>query len=146
MRKFREKPVSFVVETYRLDQFPLAVRNLLTSAYVPYRAAVMIPGYTFSTSQDVHRELETFVPGTYRWMTTADGTNDVLELEGRTLQSGDTITLDRGWHAARWSGGARGFLVLAVDDLPDVGAGGFYQPRASYLFTGMPHPEAPSGP
>jgi hypothetical protein len=141
VNEFRERPISFVVETYRLDQFPPPIRELLNSSYVPYHSAVMIPGFTFSGRSDADRFLDPIVPGTYRWLGNTDS-GGAVEIEGRHLEQGDTITLDRRRYEARWSGSDTGFLVLAVTDPPNVSTQAFYAPIRvqSAQFGGVPHP------
>jgi len=135
LNEFRERPIMFVVESWRLDQFPEAVRDQLERAYVPYHASVMIPGYSFGDGSIAPRQLDTFVPGVYRWWSEGGEDESALVVGGRTLRHGDSIALDRGLHEARLVGkGAGGFLAWAVPEPPGSGVSGFYV-RGSRRFT-----------
>lgn len=126
---FRSRPVAFVVESYRLDQFPREVRNLLAGSYVPYRSAVLIPGHIIRGQVGTTWSLETIVPGNYRWIEDRAGSEASLQVDDQVLSPGDTVFLDRGVHeAVVLTGRASGSLVLSVQDPPAPNRAPFYSP------------------
>lgn len=127
----------FVVDSWRLSQFPQEVRELLSGSYTYYEAAVAVPGHTFRQPQEGARVIETVVPGEYRWWRTESDEGSELWVDGQRLEDGDTIVLGVGPHVVEliW-GGDGGTLALALDEPPSPGSDPFYGVAAMREFVG----------
>jgi hypothetical protein len=117
MRTFRETPIRFIVQSFRLDQFPLELRRFWAANYQPYRASVFVAGRHLEGRQGAETRFELIVPGRYRWIP-FEGPQPVA-IDGRLVAPGDVVTLDRGEYAAHFvESVSGGMLVLAVDEPP----------------------------
>jgi hypothetical protein len=116
---FRSRPVSYIVNTYRLAVFPSAIRDFWNQHYVPYRANVLLAGKAVSGTDLV----EIIVPGRYRWISP---TAEALEIDGRKLTAGGAVDLFGGKYEVRVLGRGNGMLVLAVDEPPLEDSAPFY--------------------
>jgi hypothetical protein len=117
LRTFRETPIKFVVESFRLNQFPVELRRFWAENYQPYRASVFVAGRRLSGARGEQRELEIVVPGRYRWI--PRGGPHALGLAGRTLRAGEVVELAAGPQPVRFvEDVADGLLVLALDEPP----------------------------
>ena len=116
MREFRERPVTYIVESYRLVQLPEKVRAFLSAHYIWYARSLYIAGYNIDGSVSP-RTVDVIVPGKYRWDADPEFVGSTLLVGGRLLGSGDTVELDTGVHEVATAGKSmRGQLILA--DLP----------------------------
>jgi hypothetical protein len=116
-RTFRETPIRFIVQSFRLNQFPLELRRFWAANYQPYRASVFVAGRHLEGQQGAEASFELIVPGRYRWIP-FEGPQPVA-IDGRLVAPGDVVTLDRGEYAARFVESVPGgMLVLAVDEPP----------------------------
>ena len=68
LEDLRRRPVKFVVQSFRLNQFPVEVRRFLADNYQPYRASVFVAGRHLAGSEGERSEFELIVPGRYRWL------------------------------------------------------------------------------
>ncbi len=117
MRTFRETPIRFIVQSFRLDQFPLELRRFWAANYQPYRASVFVAGRHLEGRQGSETRFELIVPGRYRWIP-FEGPQPVA-IDGQLVAPGDVVTLDRGEYAAHFvESVSGGMLVLAVDEPP----------------------------
>jgi hypothetical protein len=122
----RDRPVKFVVQSFRLNQFPVEVRRFLAENYQPYRASVFVAGRRFTGAAGERRDFELIVPGPYRWLP-EDGPHSI-RIGDRILAPGDVVELDAGVHTARFAEDlAGGVLVLAVNDPPSTAPLAFYK-------------------
>lgn len=117
LRTFRETPIKFVVESFRLNQFPIELRRFWAENYQPYRASVFVAGRRLSGVRGEETELEILVPGRYRWI--PRGGPHAIGLGTRTLRAGEVVELAAGPQRVRFlENVADGMLVLAVDEPP----------------------------
>jgi hypothetical protein len=122
--EFRSRPISFIVESYRLAQFPDPVRAFWNSHYVLYADAVYVAGVRHQGPAGRRGTIDVIVPGRYRW--NAD-VGDLVVDEATTLAPGDELDLAVGVHALRAATGIHeGILTLALPDPPDVRPRSFY--------------------
>jgi len=126
MRTFRKTPIRFIVESFRLNQFPVELRRFWAANYQPYQASVFVAGRHLEGKQGSDATFELIVPGRYRWIPTA-GLQPVA-IDGQLLAPGEVITLERGEYAAHFVENVPGgMLVLALDDPPGQAPLAFYQ-------------------
>jgi hypothetical protein len=122
----RERPVKFVLQSFRLNQFPVEIRRFLADNYQPYRASVFVAGRRFAGSAGERRDFELIVPGRYRWLPEAGPQS--IDIGGRTLAPGDVVDFAAGPHTARFEQDLPGgVLVLALDDPPSTSPLAFYK-------------------
>jgi hypothetical protein len=125
LRRFRDTPIEFLLQSFRLNQLPVEVRRFLAENYQPYRAAVFVAGRELSGAGGAEVVFELLVPGRYRWLP-EDGPAR-LAIGDRVIEPGGVIELDRGTHRARFAeDGAQGRLVLALREPPGEAPLPFY--------------------
>jgi hypothetical protein len=113
---FRTRPIHYLVQSFRLNQFPLELRRFFARHYQPYRDSVFVAGSRVRAEAGQPVELELLVEGAYRWLP-RDGAT-VLRIGERSLAPGARIELAAGYHRARLQGDGEGLLVLALPDAP----------------------------
>src|SRR5262249_29622129 len=91
LRTFRRTPIKFIVQSFRLNQFPVELRRFWAENYQPYRASVFVAGRRLSGPRGAELDFEIVVPGAYRWLPA--GGPHAIELEGRTLAAGRRVQL-----------------------------------------------------
>jgi hypothetical protein len=126
LETFRAVPIQFLVESFRLNQFPVEVRRFWAENYQPYRASVFVAGRRLAGPSGAELAFEILVPGPYRWL--PGGGAHPLSLEGHTLAAGEVVELAAGRYSARLLEDVPdGMLVLAVDDPPGPAPLPFYE-------------------
>jgi hypothetical protein len=122
----RSRPVKFVVQSFRLNQFPVEIRRFLADNYQPYRASVFVAGRQLAGSAGERSDFELIVPGRYRWLP-VNGPHPI-RIGSRTLAPGAVAEFDAGHYTAEFvedvPGGA---LVLALKDPPSKAPLSFYK-------------------
>ena len=122
-RWFRSQPVHYLVESFRLNQFPLPLRRFFAENYQPYRNSVFVAGRRLEAGDE--QEFELFVEGPYRWIP-FDGPHRA-SIDGTAVAPGEVVVLAAGPHAARVEEGA-GMLVLSLGEPPGPAPLPFYEP------------------
>jgi hypothetical protein len=123
---FRDRPVRYVVQSFRLNQFPVEVRRFLADNYQPYRASVFVAGRRLEGPSGGRSEFELIVPGRYRWLPFE--TPSAIRIGDRLLAPGETAELATGNHTVEFvEDVSGGMLVLAVDDPPTTAPLAFYK-------------------
>jgi len=126
LRTFHEEEVRFLVESFRLNQFPVELRRFWASHYQPYRASVFVAGVQLAGVAGSTEPFELVVPGRYRWIPFEAPVP--LEVDGEPLPAGGIADLSAGSHVADFPEEVTGgFLVLAVDAPPGPAPRPFYQ-------------------
>jgi hypothetical protein len=126
MGTFREEPIKFIVQSFRLNQFPVELRRFWAENYQPYRASVFLAGRELSGGPDDPIAFDLIVPGRYRWLPL--GSAHPIRIDGERMEPADTLVLATGQHVARFSADdSAGILVLAVEDAPGPAPLAFYK-------------------
>jgi len=126
LESFRTIPIQFLVESFRLNQFPVEVRRFWAENYQPYRASVFVAGRRLAGPSGAELGFEILVPGAYRWL--PGGGAHPVSVEGRTLAAGEVVELAAGRYSAQLLEDVPdGMLVLAVDDPPGPAPLSFYE-------------------
>ena len=126
IRRFREEPVYYLVQSFRLNQFPVEIRRFWGDHYQPYRDAVFIAGRHFAGNAGDREGFDLLIDATYRWL--PSGPADPIHVDGKAVTPGGTLFLDAGEHEAEFTAdGSRGILVLAVDEPPRKAPLPFYK-------------------
>jgi hypothetical protein len=126
IQRFRDEPVLFLVESFRLNQFPVAIRRFWAENYQPYRASVFVAGRQLEGSAGTQSVFELLTPGSYRWLPRTGP--QALEVDGRPLGAGEVIHLQSGEHVASFSEDVpSGMLVLALAEPPGLAPLTFYK-------------------
>ena len=66
--RFREEPVHYLVNSFRLNQFPVELRRFWADNYQPYRASVFVAGRHLAGEPGEIEPFEIVVSGRYRWV------------------------------------------------------------------------------
>jgi hypothetical protein len=125
MRTFREQPVKFIVQSFRLNQFPVELRRFWAENYQPYRASVFLAGRQLEGEPGAPAAFELVVAGRYRWLPFQEP--NLLRIDDETVQPGAVVELSAGPHQATFHRKSAGLLVLAVDDPPGRAPLAFYK-------------------
>jgi len=113
IKEFRSRPIAYIVDSYRLRQFPAEVRSFWSEHYLWYAHSLYVAGYNVKEPRDI----DIVVPGRYRWDADAKSPAARLTIGSQTLRPGDSIDLAVGVQRVEIVGaGAIGQLILA--DLP----------------------------
>ena len=124
--RFRQRPVTFMVQSFRLNQFPIELRRFWAEHYQPYRASVFVAGRKLEGARGETGDLALIVPGRYRWLPLAGP--QPLTIEGRLVPPGGILALERGSHTVRFVEDVPGgILVLALEEPPGAAPVRFYQ-------------------
>lgn len=124
-QQFRDLPVEFVLQSFRLNQFPVELRRFWAEHYQPYSGAVFVAGRALAGRSDERTSVELLVPGRYRWLPQSSAA--ALRVDGQNVDAGATLELDRGPHAIEFTQPTRGLLVLALADPPGPAPESFYR-------------------
>ena len=115
----------FLLQSFRLNQFPVELRRFWAENYQPYRASVFVAGRHLAGARGERKEFELVVPGTYRWLPYPDPR--AVEIDGRRVGAGQVLALTPGAYTAHFVDDVpAGMLVLAMEELPQGGNAPFY--------------------
>jgi hypothetical protein len=135
---FRRLPVQFIVDSYRLAQFPPEIRRFWAENYLLYRARVSIPARRVAGDKGESLPLDILVAGPYLWVQRAAPDSGHLVVDGAPISRGGVIELAAGDHRAELVGGpVEGILWLAVDEPPAPSRDPFYSLAARAEFEGI---------
>ena len=113
IEEFRDRPIAYIVDSYRLRQFPEEIREFWSKHYIWYARSMYIAGFNIAGPVEV----DVIVPGRYRWDADPTSPTAALQLASELLEPGAEINLAVGRLPAQTVGeGAHGQLILA--DLP----------------------------
>lgn len=126
IERFERAQIHYLVQSFRLNQFPLPIRRFFAEYYQPYRASVFVAGRQLAGTTGETQEFDLLIPGVYRWLP-SQGPHRV-RIDGHELQPGGTLTLDASQHRVEFDepvpGGA---LVLALREPPGPAPLRFYK-------------------
>lgn len=128
----REEPIRFLLNSFRLNQFPLALRQFWSDNYQPYRASVFVAGRHLEGPSGTTTEFELIVAGDYRWLPKTGPQKLWIgqgsEGEGLLLSPGQIVFLKPGTYAAHFVEDVpEGMLVLAMNEPPGPAPQVFYK-------------------
>lgn len=124
--RFRTEPVHYLVESFRLNQFPTPVRVFWDENYQPYRDAVFVAGRRLQGEAGQTAAFELLIDAPYRWLPQRG--SRAIEIDGEPIAPGEVRFLRAAAHTASFDGsGARGVLMLAVDERPRRAPLAFYK-------------------
>jgi hypothetical protein len=125
--RFRTEQVHYLVESFRLNQFPTPVRRFWDENYQPYHGSVFIAGRRLQGDAGQHSDFELLIGAPYRWLPI--GGANAIRVDGVPLAPGEVRLLTAERHAVAFdSDRTRGVLVLAVDEPPTLAPLAFYKP------------------
>jgi hypothetical protein len=125
-QRFRGEPIKFLVQSFRLNQFPLELRRFWAENYQPYRASVFVAGRRLEGGSGASSDFELIVPGRYRWLP-ANAPRPV-RIDQTILGAGDVLALAPGPHTAGFLEDATGgMLVLDLPEPPGPAPLPFYK-------------------
>jgi hypothetical protein len=115
-----------LVQSFRLNQFPVELRRFWADNYQPYRASVFVAGRRLAGARGETRAFEIVVPGRYRWLPL--GGPQPVQIDGQVVGAGATLALDGAEHEVSFlEDASSGLLVLALNDPPGPAPLGFYK-------------------
>lgn len=125
LAEFRARPISFIVRTHRLAQFPSAVQSFWRDHYVPYRGTVEVAGTRLAGEAGSRQSFDVVVPGVYRWLPSGAGPARV-SIGGRLLDREETVELGVGEVSTELVDATSGILALDVGVAPDPATVPYY--------------------
>jgi len=126
LERFREKPLHYLVQSFRLNQFPVELRRFWAENYQPYRASVFVAGRHLEGAAGETSRFEIVVPGRYRWLPFSGP--QAVRIDDQIVEAGATLTLEPAEHRASFSENVPGgLLVLALNDPPGPAPLSFYK-------------------
>ena len=127
--EFRQRPVVFILDSYRLGLFPPEVTAFWQANYRRYYESVWLPALTVDGSEGARRELAVLVPGTYRLQEPEQARGPSIRLAGQPVDPGGLIKLKAGTYSLQLLRDIEGgVLVFVVDDPPKPATQTFYKP------------------
>jgi hypothetical protein len=124
--RFREEPLHYLMQSFRLNQFPVELRRFWADNYQPYRASVFVAGRRLAGARGETRAFEIVVPGRYRWLPL--GGPQPVQIDGQVVGAGATLALGSAEHEVSFlEDASSGLLVLALNDPPGPAPLGFYK-------------------
>jgi MFS family permease len=125
IQQFRNESIVFIVESFRLNQFPVEIRRFWADNYQPYRASVFVAGRKLEGHSGSSSAFELVVSGAYRWLPIAGP--QPIELDGQPLGAGEIMHLESGDHVAGFPEDVSGgILILALEEPPGLAPLAFY--------------------
>lgn len=122
--QFRSQPVHYLVESFRLNQFPIELRRFWADHYQPYRDSIFVAGRRLEGRDGAEQPFELLVAGSYRWLPLSG--QHAARVNDRALVAGEIVELPAGDHAAVLPAGKVGLLVLSLGDPPGPAPLAFY--------------------
>lgn len=124
--QFRTEPIHYLVQSFRLNQFPEEITDFWRDHYQPYRGSVLVAGRLLEGGPGGSEDFDLLIDGPYRWLP-LDG-RQPLHVDGEPLAAGGIRMLNAGDHEAEYSEAhTRGMLVLALDEPPGPAPQRFYK-------------------
>ena len=121
--EFRERPVAFIVESYRLQQFPEEIRAFWHEQYVWYARSLFVAGFRLNDERQ-SRSIDVLVPGRSRWMPDGEFAASPIFVDSNEVQPFGETYLELGRHELQVGAlPVKGRLVLA--DLPVIELGDY---------------------
>jgi hypothetical protein len=126
IQRFRAEPVHYLVQSFRLNQFPEPVRVFWDDNYQAYRGSVFVAGRRFQGDANQTGAFDLIVPAPYRWLPIGEA--HPIRVDGQRLAPGEVRFLDAKPHTATFEADrTRGMLVLAIDEPPGQAPLSFYK-------------------
>lgn len=114
--EFRSRPIAYIVESYRMNQFPAEVRTFFAEHYVWHEKALLVVGVDVLPARGAI-DADIIVAGSYRWVPGPESPEASIQVDSQTLRPLEARHLDVGTHSIRpGEGTTGGRLILA--DLP----------------------------
>jgi hypothetical protein len=133
--EFRSRPIAYMVESYRLREFPDSVKLFWDTHYVRSFGSVILAGFHLRGGTEPLR-IDVIVPGRYRWVPFPEGATAIgpraptLYIDDVPVAGGDTVALQTGAYSAKLGEGvSRGRLELAVQGPHPDFLAPFFDPR-----------------
>jgi hypothetical protein len=135
--EFRKRPVAYIVESYRLNQFPDPIRSFLDDHYMWYAHSLLMAGARIELDGD-SQHIDIIVDGKYRWEPDPAHASSSIRVGGSTIEPQGLVDLTTGAHTVTAPDAkVRGVLILA--DLPPTERSGlpaFYHLRQIFQLAG----------
>jgi hypothetical protein len=123
---FVDKPVAFIVASYRLAMFPKPVVDFWNQHYVLYGPAVFVPGFMVGKDAARVRDVDVIVPGKYRWLSRPADAR--AEIDGVPISHGASVSLGAGKHTLRAADAVQSGMLAFATDMPPAPEFDFYPP------------------
>ena len=118
VREFRNRPVAYIVESYRMYQFPDEVRQFWQDHYVWYARSLFLAGFKIDLPDEGQTEIDVIVPGKYRWEPDPVSPDSMILADVEIVRPMQSLHLRAGIQRISAPEQAVGRLILA--DLPHV--------------------------
>jgi hypothetical protein len=127
IERFKAARIHYLVQSFRLNQFPPEIQRFFAEHYQPYRGSVFVAGRQLAGEAGEAMDFDLILPGVYRWLPYESPHS--IRIDGREVAAGGTLALDASLHRAAFdTAGASGALVLALREPPGPAPLAFYKP------------------
>src|SRR4029453_17460862 len=96
--RFRAEPVHYLVQSFRLNQFPAPLRVFWHDNYQPYRDSVFVAGRALEGNAGESRPFELLFDAPYRWLPI--GPARAIRVDGEAIAAGKVRYLPAPPHTA----------------------------------------------
>ena len=126
IQRFRAEPVHYLVQSFRLNQFPEPLRVFWDDNYQPYRGSVFVAGRRLRGEAGERADFDLLIAAPYRWLPLANA--NTIRIDGERIAPAEVRMLAPGRHTVSFDADqTRGLLVLALDDPPRDAPESFYK-------------------
>jgi hypothetical protein len=126
IERFRAEPIHYLVQSFRLNQFPAPVRVFWAENYQPYRDSVFVAGRQLQGEAGDRSNFELLINAPYRWLPI--GGAHAIQIDGVTVAPGSVRFLTAERHVVTFDADrTHGVLVLALVDPPREAPLSFYK-------------------
>ena len=137
IEEFRSRPIAYFVESYRMNQFPPAIREFIDEHYVWYQHGLFVAGFPVGPARG-RFDADVIVAGNYRWVPSRPQDVGAIKVGLTEVAPFESIYLDIGGYPVEsLTQASIGSLMLA--DLPAPSRGtfeGFYLNRQIFQLGG----------
>jgi hypothetical protein len=137
LEEFRRRPIAYIVDSYRMSEFPAKVREFWDQHFLPYFGAVSITGFRIPPGRR-DQQVDVLVAGHYRWIPSGRFPQAMLRVGDRSIAAGSVAWLRAGRQSvAAIPVDAWGQLLLAVESPPRAEIAAFYDDRQLESLVGV---------
>ena len=136
LAEFRSRPIAYIVESYRMNEFPPEVRQFWSAHYLRHSGPLLVLGSSVG-GQDAAAAIEILAAGQYRWTPGTRDSRAALRIGATTIEPGGSAALTPGLHRVETDPtGMAGTLSLDLPAWPQEDLIPFYDERQLHLIAG----------
>lgn len=128
IQEFTDRPISFILESYRLSEFPEEIRVFWETHYVRYGETVFVAGQHMDLQGYESLQFPVIVSGDYRWTPDGHSGGTSIRVSSTELAPGGVVQLAAGEHTITAAERpVSGILALRMSDPPAGDSASFFK-------------------